>query len=322
MATVCSGSVAEDIEVESVLSQEDHLARVASSSPSPSNHRSRPFPGANRVVEFAGSAATEPPDKCLLHDRSFPQVSDVNPMGPPLNRALLLRADGGISSSRAGSVKSYGSTGSEPAAMKTSHNDGPFENETDEAGSLDVETHSIGTRSVHSQDEAAPSGEDDGAFDRQASSLSISDAIVDSTTAGTLAQVERHVNGGRQSPGGTIYKGRGTRRYQGRYMHLPLKRFHHEGVHLETLDGDDPHSTHGRKRPYPQRNDWRWNDRQPEADESHCPRPRFRSRSRSPDQEDRKPSASNHVRPDLPPRLGQGLATSRDHQRRRSSTNR
>jgi hypothetical protein len=44
----------------------------------------------------------------------------------------------------------------------------------------------------------------------------------------SLREVSQSVNGssGRVSPGGTIYKGRGTRRYQGRYMHLPLKRFH------------------------------------------------------------------------------------------------
>ena len=35
---------------------------------------------------------------------------------------------------------------------------------------------------------------------------------------------------GRTSPGGTVYKGRGVRRYQGRYMHLPLQRFQQHGV--------------------------------------------------------------------------------------------
>lgn len=335
VATVCSGSVAEDIEVESVVSQEDQIALAASS---PSNHRSRSFPGTNRVVEFAGLPATEPPDKYLMHDRaSPPHVRDVNAMGPPLSRALLLRAEGGISSSRAGSVKSFGSTGSELGESNTPRNagtssnlsygggdDGPFENETDEAGSLDVETHSIGTRSVHSQDDAPPYGEDDGAFDRQPSSMSISGAVTESRTAGTLAEVERNVNGGRQSPGGTIYKGRGTRRYQGRYMHLPLKRFHHDGVHLETYDNDDPHSAHGRKRPYVQQYDSRWNDRQPEVDESTKPRQRYRSRSRSrsrsPAEDDRKPSASNHVRPNPPHRASQSRATSRDHQRRRGAS--
>jgi hypothetical protein len=335
VATVCSGSVVEDIEVESVVSQEDHLALAASS---PSNHRSRPFPGANRVVEFAGLPAAEPPDKYPLHDRSSPpQVPDVNTMGPPLSRALLLRAEGGASSSRAGSVKSFGSTGSEPGESKTPRiactssnlsygggDDGPFENEMDEAGSLDVETHSIGTRSVHSQDDAAAYGEDDVGFDRQPSSLSISDAVADSRTAGTLAEVERNVNGGRQSPGGTIYKGRGTRRYQGRYMHLPLKRFHHDGVHLEAFDGENPHSVHARKRPYAEQYDSRWNDRQSESDESNRGRQRFRSRSRSrsPAEEDRKPSASNHSRSDQPHRASHNRNTSRDRQRRRGASNR
>jgi len=42
----------------------------------------------------------------------------------------------------------------------------------------------------------------------------------------SLKDMSQNSGSGRVSPGGTVYKGRGIRRYQGRYMHLPLKRFH------------------------------------------------------------------------------------------------
>jgi len=45
-----------------------------------------------------------------------------------------------------------------------------------------------------------------------------------------LSESSQSINNGRRSPGGTVYKGRGVRKYQGRYMHLPLKRFHQNGV--------------------------------------------------------------------------------------------
>lgn len=78
--------------------------------------------------------------------------------------------------------------------------------------SLDVETHSVGGHSFVtelSQDDAT----------------SIATSHHETTTdLGTVVPIQN----GRQSPGGTIYKGRGERRYKGRYMHLPLKRFHHQ----------------------------------------------------------------------------------------------
>ena len=48
------------------------------------------------------------------------------------------------------------------------------------------------------------------------------------------------VPNGRVSPGGTVYRGRGVRRYQGRYMNLPMRRFHQNGVNL--CNNDEVHN--------------------------------------------------------------------------------
>jgi hypothetical protein len=104
--------------------------------------------------------------------------------------------------------------------------------DTDDCGgSLDVETHSIETRSIHSQDEA------------EAPNVEMTEASKPETPEDSqpmtnpLLTSDEPDSNGRRSPGGTIYKGRGIRRYQCRYMHLPLKRFHQNGVHLDSVDG-------------------------------------------------------------------------------------
>lgn len=112
------------------------------------------------------------------------------------------------------SVKSYDGSNDAGSAADTD----------DCGGSLDVETHSVGTRSIHSQDEAPP-----------LSAAVLAEQELPEAAVPLLSSAP--VENGRRSPGGTIYKGRGIRRYQGRYMHLPLKRFHQNGVHLE--DDDD-----------------------------------------------------------------------------------
>jgi hypothetical protein len=114
------------------------------------------------------------------------------------------------------------------------------------AGSLGVETNSVGTRSVHSQEdcycpliastsisEQQPIGPTHQSAEHQEPQHR---RLATATSTGGAGGTEN----GRQSPGGTIYIGRGRRRYQGRYMRLPLKRFRRNGVHL---DGDCSSST-------------------------------------------------------------------------------
>lgn len=287
VATVCSGSVVEDIETESVISQEDQ--GFATYSPTEKRR-----PSKTRVVEFAGVSADasrlEVPDP----QDSSAQIA-VHPMDPPLSRALLLKVAG--ASLQSGSVKSFGSGGSDDRRAHSDDGTGSLDvdvsrpkgtgsvrsyegsegaPETDDGGSLDVETHSVGTRSIHSQDEAVPPEEE-----QLSATLPPADA-----PQHTLFHADETMHGGgRQSPGGTIYKGRGTRRYQGRYMHLPLKRFHHNSVHLDVSDEilsnhvTEPRRQQGGNEP--------WNEGRE--------RRRSRSRSRSPEDE-AKPRASDEFR--------------------------
>jgi hypothetical protein len=268
-ATVCSGSVIEDIEVESVLSQEDTLLQGKPLATGPklgNNDPSQVQREGNHLVDFADAASADhhsmmgpPLNRTLLllqeyaglsshattHSlKSYGSGSDTggtrnntlysddcesnhsqddetsilfrDDMTAPTSEALKLKDQGEAvqtperrTSSRVDSVKSYGS------------NCGSAADTDDCGGSLDVETHSVGTRSIHSQDEAMPP------------TMPLAETESDSVVP-TLSSAP--VENGRRSPGGTIYKGRGIRRYQGRYMHLPLKRFHQNGVHLDEHD--------------------------------------------------------------------------------------
>lgn len=227
IATVCSGSVLEDIEVDqdSVMSQEDNIhqqqqQQQAKGQSTTNDNKSGGGGAASACAanrqQRSGSAGTS----------SGNRVVEFHDMGPPIRREALLASPilGSSqpypkdSASQAGSVKSF--------------------------GSLDVETHSLETRSVHSQDDAPLMNAADGA----------SEALNNnSEAAASSPQQQQHeeeleeldtnpllcsdtADGGRRSPGGTIYKGRGPRRYQGRHMHLPLKRFHQNGVHLDSVD--------------------------------------------------------------------------------------
>jgi hypothetical protein len=259
LATVCSNSIAEDIEVESVLSQEDqHTALVAHQhSPVGSRRVTRA-----RLVEFTATAAIM--SHQLLPNAALASAEGTssfhNTMGPPLSRSLLqqkveashMRISSTSSVKSASSVKSFGShtevmsklrlddcngsvedemisskaalTSSRPSSVKSFGSAG-----TDDcSGSLDVETHSIETKSVHSQ-------EDTFNADPDAGKESEPD---ESKMSGVVAEDISTNNEGRMSPGGTLYKGKGSFRYKGRFMHLPLMRFHHGGVHLE-MDQED-----------------------------------------------------------------------------------
>lgn len=258
------GSVLEDIEVESVLSlaedtpQHSLSLAPASSSDNTLLHHSSPgmdFPGTERLSSLIRT--------------------NVGTMAPPLDRNLLLQhalvsASGdprhvGFPSEAASFV------GNKPPAPSSVKSFGSNVGSDDCGGSLDVETHSVGTRSIHSQDGL--------------------DALANEPAAETEAAVasltiDPNDAGGRRSPGGTVYKGRGIRRYQGRYMHLTLQRFHHQNrdQHMNAADQDDEEE----EGEYGGLADG-WNDpRRPDGDRPHSrplrsePRSRSRSRSRSP----------------------------------------
>lgn len=247
-ATVCSNSIAEDIEVESVLSQEDQqqAALVTQHSPVGSRRVTRA-----RLVEFTATAAIM--SHQLLPHAGFPSAEGTSSsMGPPLSRSLLQqKVDGSyLRVSSTSSVKSFGShTGSEVMSkLRLDDCSGSMEDEitsskvvltcsrpssvksfgstgTDDcSGSLDVETHSIETKSVHSQEDT---------FNADTDAAKESEQYDTSTKMSGVVTEHTSMNEGRKSPGGTVYKGKGSFKYKGRFMHLPLMRFHHGGVHLD-----------------------------------------------------------------------------------------
>lgn len=147
-------------------------------------------------------------------------------------------------------------------------------------GSLDVETHSIGARSIHSQEDNLPVAMPD----PDPATIAVASLSIDQVDNGEL-----------HSSVGSIYRSVTSRQNHGRYMHLPLQRFHNNQVQFESfVDGveeDVGHSAENCARS--PRRDYRtplnWNDPRIH-DESSEPfrrdktnsRPRSRSRSRSP----------------------------------------
>jgi hypothetical protein len=297
-ATVCSGSVLEDIEVESHVSEETDPRGSSKYHPSPpSSVKMASLPGlrrsnsdeGNRLVDFAdrsqealaavfpqngrhgshaasstvesmstgtGTSGTgildDDADMASIHNSTSRIMAG---MGPPLSRSWLLQHHG-TSPSRPGSVKSFESnTGSDVVAHVGS----------DCGGSL------TDAQSVLSQEDAlmaAASESGDAAAVSEAAGCDVDGGEGDAINNTDVDSIQRphpllcsqpdNMNG-RISPGGTIYRGRGVRRYKGRFMHLPLKRFHHNGVHLSSVgehgsdDNDVGHAVAGY--------DDRWQDR-------------------------------------------------------------
>jgi hypothetical protein len=237
VATVCSGSVVEDIEEESILSCEmGGQQRDMNPHSSPPSSVKMAFDGGmrrsnsagNRLVDFADRsqeipAAVIPQQGAGFH--ALPTMltdEDItvhdNDMGPPLSRTLLLQR---ACSSQAGSFES--NAGSDVIA----HVD------TDDCGGSLIESITD-AHSIHSQEEASMINPNAG----EVASKPAANPPADTTPPPhpLLCSASDSTSNGRTSPGGTIYKGRGVRRYQGRFMHLPLKRFHQNGVHLRPVD--------------------------------------------------------------------------------------
>ena len=290
-ATVCSGSVTEDIDMASV-------GTVHSSNPNSTPHAiagQSPFlvkqerRKHERGVGFATETSTtwthsvfssypvnknqhatalDKPQAAALNVphatalfRASPVQGNVlgslsatgiamNDMGPPLNRSLLERANStGLSSlatSLAGSIRSYASstgTMSRPSSVKSFGSLAASEvvhvDADDCGGSIALsdgliidetlleDRHHISDRVTFSTTEVIYSmmGTSNMA-DPPEESGGDHGAIQPPNCGLTSLHDRLSVDQGRISPGGTVYKGRGVRHYQGRYMHLPLQRFH------------------------------------------------------------------------------------------------
>lgn len=302
-ATVCSSSMLEDIE--DVGSHYDGDSTQGSTSkhsyppPSAAVRRTSSKEG-NRLVDFAErSQAVFPkqskPTGTSQHESSSLGNTDEDSstgtttqhkqgMGPPLSRHRLLQLHG-ISPFRTGSVKSGGSTAGSDVIVNVG---------SDCGGSL------ADIQSVQSQEDAAllASGE---AAATAASTASTSKADTLETSNNStephplLCDQSSRIKSGRISPGGTIYRGRGVRRYKGRFYALPLKRFHQDGVHLHSdseAEGSATSRSHLHHEPqwderYRSKDDYQRGDKHDynageDSSSSRHRRDRSRSRSRSP----------------------------------------
>jgi len=310
IATVCSGSVADEIDIASVMSgdlppssssfphgnlppslstsasSERMLARKNSSG---SDRRQQYRQQHDRGVEFALSpqqhhphspyqsfarrgSGNLPVDVCGLTVAAIAASSSspippiyapppieiqpppivLNDMGPPLSRTLLLAATGAASSCQLqtgpGSTGT-GGTRSDVAHVDTDDCGGSLVESEGRSSMVDCESHS-----VHSQEESTASEHHHQHANSSANPLPPSTpppsypqqgtAAPINGSLGQLSSLQQQQLNGRTSPGGTVYKGRGVRRYQGRYMHLPLKRFHSNGVTVlppsdDTVVGDN-----------------------------------------------------------------------------------
>lgn len=228
IATVCSGSVIEDIETSSV--HELDPATVAGTT----ILIACPQQQQQQLLAPPATARSSP----TLHLVAASTIAMMkNDMGPPLSRALLLHSQHPPTSgsSRAGSLRSFGSKRSGVSSDVAVHVD------TDDCGGSLVESGNDG-HSVKSV-EGSQNDSDDDEIDK--STIPLLAATFTSLDESSLLVHPLLQNGmlssssnGRTSPGGTVYKGRGVRRYQGRYMHLPLKRFHQNGCSIQDTTTD------------------------------------------------------------------------------------
>jgi len=269
-ATVCSGSVTEDIDM--MASDGTVHSGNANSTPNATSCQS-PFIDKQwrrkneRGVEFATETSTwthsifsshpmnrnqhattlfgaSPVKGSVLGSLSAKSIT-INDMGPPLNRSLLERAGStGLSSlatSLAGSIRSYASstgTTSRPSSVKSFGSLAASEVvhvDTDDCGGSIVLSDGLMIEETllkdrHHISETVTFSTTEVTYSMMGTSNMADPPEESGNDHGAIPLTSLHdrlsVDQGRISPGGTVYKGRGVRRYQGRYMHLPLQRFH------------------------------------------------------------------------------------------------
>lgn len=261
-ATVCSGSMLEDIE--DVSSHYDGETSQASSGPKqhhhhyppPTNVRRSNSKEGNRLVDFAersqavfpkqsksstggGGAASMMSQESSSsnndddHASGSTNLQHRKGMGPPLSRHWLLQQHGS-SPFRTGSVKSGGSNAGSDVVVNVGSDCGG--SLTDVQSLLSQEDAALLT-TANSEASVASGPKTDTLFDAGAGSTGAagaSGADDEKKPHPLLCDQSDSKTGGRVSPGGTIYRGRGVRRYKGRFYALPLKRFHQDGVHLHS----------------------------------------------------------------------------------------
>ena len=215
IATICSSSMIDEMELSSMLSGENNNnVPNFGGNVQPPCSRSSIFYSSKQ--KNSGGNLADLPSSSGRHVSMQEPPMVLNDMGPPLSRIIIQQRTDSLTGSRAGSrAGSIGghSSGSGGIGSDVAHID------TDDARSMTAEIDGYSVRGIH-RDEGQLLSE-------TAQSLQNTTEEENGTVPAPLLESIPHVRNGRVSPGGTVYKGRGVRRYQGRYMNLPLKRFQH-----------------------------------------------------------------------------------------------
>ena len=319
-ATVCSSSMLEDIEdvgshYDGESTQSGHPKQHHHNYPPPSILRRSNSQEGNRLVDFADRSQAVFPKQSKsashvgLSQESSPSNNDEDVsagnatqqskgMGPPLSRHWLMQHHG-ISPFRTGSVKSGGSNAGSDVIVNVGSDCGGSITDvqsilSQEDASLLMPTNSENSSEVQLIASVASAAKSD-ALDTSTNTNSATAAAAEDEKKPhpLLCDQSSSKTSGRISPGGTIYRGRGVRRYKGRFYALPLKRFHQDGVHLHSDSGSwddrygrnprDDHQYDGDNHNYHGHLSSRYEG---DSERGHN-RSRSRSRSRSPPAGDR-----------------------------------
>lgn len=219
IATICSNSMVDEMDIASMISGE-----VATQSSWTPNAQGRTGTKKGSALSaFASERNSDGMPSGARHVSMQEQPLILNDMGPPVSRIIIQQRNG----SRAGSIGGH-SSASGGIASDGAHLD------TDDGGSMIAE---IDGHSVHSN---IP--RDVGLENDQAGSTTLcghDGKANDTHNLSPLVDLATQGGSGRISPGGTVYKGRGVRRYQGRYMKLPLRRFQQNCNNVEEEESTD-----------------------------------------------------------------------------------
>ena len=227
IATICSSSMVDEMDIASLLSGEANQTSTSASVYTPATTgyipRTGSFSGkkSNLSSAFASERSVDYPSSGSRHVSMQEPPMVLNDMGPPVSRIIIQQRHESRAGSRAGSIGGH-SSASGGVASDLAHLD------TDDGASMtaEIDGHSVHSNihrddghvlSEHEQTVASADEDDD---DKNKNENERPPPFTDSVP---------QTGSGRISPGGTVYKGRGVRRYQGRYMNLPLKRFKQNG---------------------------------------------------------------------------------------------
>ena len=265
VATVNSGSEVEDFDIESIRSRDSNRINVAATRATTATQSLADQGSSTSNVSPSGQQPGTT-NESRLNETSSNTSEDKKPKAQENTASAIDQpTTASVSSSRSVARAAADlSLQQDPGPMTLKHGTRIQDSKHDEesASSLEVEVNSTASHNSLSYDERT-----------QGSGESTSNRVIDSNPPS-----------GRRSPGGTLYIGRGARRYQGRYISVALRRYHQDGVDPDSLEHVDEGALeeHSTENIYDERRQTSRRGRRREPMPELRPLDRTRSRSRSP----------------------------------------